>query len=97
MATRSPSETIRAKQGEFSGTYSISGTVMNDGSPDAPVMRRVRLYDRYTGDLIQETWSDQTTGAYTFTKLPNDKQFTVISYDHTNYYNAVVSDNITPE
>jgi hypothetical protein len=97
MAARAPSQTIRWRNGEFAGTFSISGTVAIDDSPDVPVMRRVRLYDRYSGGLVRETWSDPVTGAYSFLQLPNDRTFFVLSHDHTDFYNATIKDNITPE
>lgn len=82
---------------EFGGAGQISGTVKNLGTPDFPVWRRVRLFHLRTGMLIRETWSDPVTGAYTFTRLNPLHKFTAIAYDHTGQYNAVVSDDLTPE
>lgn len=74
----------------------IAGTVKLDASPDVPVARRVRLFEQSTGRCVRETWSDPVTGAYEFKLLKNQRYF-VVTTDHTESYNAVIKDNVTPE
>lgn len=79
--------------GVHGGVRSIFGTVRNDGSPDYPVKRRVRLFHRLTGTLVRETWSDPTSGEYEFAEIDAETYF-VVSHDHTGVYNAVIADAI---
>lgn len=74
----------------------IAGTVMVDGTPDYPVARRVRLYRDSDGALIAETWSDGSTGAYSFAGINRSMAYTVLALDHTHNFRAVVADNLTP-
>lgn len=78
-----------------SGSRKIEGTVAIDDSPDIPVARRVRLYDKPSGRLVRETWS-ATDGTYSFEKLREGKFF-LISHDHTLNENAAVRDEIESE
>lgn len=80
---------------EFSGVYKLVGTVKV--TPATPVARKVRLYREQDGKLVDETWSDPITGAYEFTDIPELERYTVISYDHTETYKAVVADRLIPE
>lgn len=82
---------------DLGGQGRIAGTVKVDSTPDYPVWRRVRLFALRDGRLAREAWSDPTTGAYSFDYVSRDLKFTVISYDHTGQYNAVVADNLTAE
>lgn len=82
---------------EFSGNGRIAGTVKEDGTPDVPVKRRVRLHREQDGLLVREVWSHPTTGAYSFDYIDATKQYTVITYDYEHDYRAVIADNITPE
>ena len=82
---------------EFSGNGRIAGTVKEDGTPDVPVKRRVRLHREQDGLLVREVWSHPTTGAYIFDHIDATKQYTVITYDYEHDYRAVIADNITPE
>lgn len=79
------------------GPYRVPGNVYIDGTPDLPVSRRVRLFDRLTAVCVREVWSDPLTGAYLFDKLPmpGDGYF-VVTHDHTNVFNAAIKDRITP-
>lgn len=80
----------------FSGAFRVFGTVAVSGSPDIPVSRKVRLYHVKTGcNCAAETWS-AADGTYVFEGI-NRGPWTVISYDHTGEFNAVVADNIIPE
>ena len=82
---------------EFGGSGRIAGTVKEDGSPDVPVKRRVRLHREIDGMLIREVWSEPVTGAYSFDHIDATKRYTVITYDYEHDYRAVIADNITPE
>ena len=82
---------------EFGGSGRIAGTVKEDGTPDVPVKRRVRLHREQDGLLVREVWSHPTTGAYSFDYIDTTKRYTVITYDYEHDYRAVIADNITPE
>jgi hypothetical protein len=78
------------------GAYRISSTVKTKGTPDAPVMRRVFLFDHDSFRVIRSQWSDPITGAYSFDKIRMGKFF-VVAFDHLHDYRAVIADNLTPE
>lgn len=82
---------------DLGGNGRIAGAVNVDSSPDYPVWRRVRLFDRRDNRLVRETWSDPVTGAYAFEHINPDRQYVVIAYDHSGVYNAEVLDALTPE
>lgn len=80
------------------GQCRVSGDVAIDvagDAPDTPVRRRVRLLDQASGALMRETWSDASTGAYTFDHV-RPGAVIVMTEDHTGVYNAVVSDAVQP-
>lgn len=79
------------------GIGRIKGTVKEAGSPDRPVFRLVRLIRQKDGLKIREVWSDPVTGAYEFQYIDELQLYTVLSYDHTGNYNAVVKASIIPE
>lgn len=80
------------------GGYKITGTVKEKATPvNIPLRRRVRLHNQRTGDLVAETWSDATTGAYTFEGIAGGRKYYVVSFDHTLNHRAVIADNLTPE
>jgi hypothetical protein len=81
----------------FGGRGRIAGTVKEKGTPDAPVYRRVRLFNDRDGQCVAETWSDPATGVYVFEYINAALKYTVLSYDHTGQFRAVVADNLTPE
>ena len=81
---------------DLGGNGRIAGTVKIDSSPDYPVWRRVRLFDKRDNRLVREVWSDPVTGAYVFEYINPVRLYVVIAYDHTGQYNAVVSDNLAP-
>lgn len=74
------------------GGFSISGSVYLKGPPQVPVPRRVRLHDRATGRPVRETWST-SDGHYEFTKIAPGLYY-VVTFDHTNNFNAVIADRI---
>ncbi|RIX79113.1 SPRY domain-containing protein [Acidovorax cavernicola] len=79
------------------GVGRINGTVKEDGSPDVPVRRLVRLIREQDGTVIREQWSDRVTGAYQFDYVDERKRYTVISYDYEHDHRAVVGDNLAPD
>lgn len=83
---------IQGGQGRIYGTTKLDGTPL-----DTPVSRRVRLIRDRDGMLVRELWSNAITGAYDFQYVEMDQTYTVITYDHTHNFRAVVADNITPE
>ena len=78
------------------GSYRITGTTKNTGTPPVPVGRLVRLHDQKTGEIVRQVWSDATTGAYSFTGLRLTTYY-VVSFDHTGGFGGVIADNLTPE
>jgi hypothetical protein len=78
------------------GRGSIVGTVKEKGAPNMPVKRRVILVDERSMSAFAETWSDTVTGAYRFDNLDTALKFTVLSYDHTGNYRAVIADGQVP-
>lgn len=82
---------------QFAGRGRIVGSVAEKGTPNTPVRRRVRLYQDRDGLLVRETWSNPTTGAYSFDYIDESMTYTVLSYDHTLNFRAVVADRIVPE
>lgn len=79
------------------GRGRVAGTVKEKGTPDAPVYRKVRLLRERDSLLIREVWSHPVTGAYSFDYVDELQLFTVLSYDHTGAFRAVVADRIVPE
>lgn len=81
---------------EHGGHGRIVGTVKNTGSPDYPVIRKVRLLRKRDGVLARETWSD-AVGNYVFDHIRHDVDYVVLAHDHTGLYNAVIADSLTPD
>lgn len=88
---------ILAYSSEYGGKGKISGTVKIDSTVDIPVRRKVRLFRDRDGLMLEEQWSDATTGAYLFYGLNTTDTYTVISYDHTGAFRAVIADRVVPE
>lgn len=88
---------IRAVDVEFGGKGRIAGTLKITGSPNTPTHRRLRLYRDRDGAFIRETWSDGSTGAYSFSEINQNYKYTVMALDYRNDYRAVVASNITPD
>lgn len=87
-----PSQTTIA--GQVVSTSIITGRVFEK---DVPVSKRVSCYERKTGHLVAQVWSDEN-GDYEFKNLPNDgRYYYVVTTDGSStntYYNAVVQDLI---
>lgn len=80
------------------GRGRVAGTVKERGTPtNTPVYRKVRLIRERDGLLIRELWSHPVTGAYSFDYIDEMQTFTVLSYDHTGAFRAVVADGQIPE
>ena len=76
----------------------VYGTVAEKHLPaNTPWRRRVLLLDERSRIVIRETWSDATTGAYEFRGVKAGVPYTVVSYDHTGAYRAVIADAQLPE
>jgi hypothetical protein len=80
--------------GVHGGSGRIAATVKTLGTPNQPVRRRVQLIDERSGLVVRETWSDAATGAYAFNDIHPGASYTVVAYDHTGYYRAVIADNL---
>lgn len=77
------------------GTGIITSTVKEKASPaNMPLARKVRLFRERDGKCVRETWSDATTGIYTFTGLDLTQTYTAVSWDHTKTYRAVAADGL---
>ena len=103
MSSAGPITQVRSPQlGQrniyFGGTGQITGTVKEKASPaNLPLHRRVVLIDEATRLTLAETWSDASTGAYTFANLEPAFKYTVLAYDYTGAYRGVIADGQIPE
>jgi hypothetical protein len=79
----------------FGGTGKITGTVKV--TPNIPAHREVILMDEVAHVLLKSTWSDPVTGAYEFDSLDTSATYTVLAYDYTRAYRAVIADRVVPE
>ena len=80
------------------GVGRVRGTDKNKGTPiNTPVFRRVILIDEQSRLVIREQWSDPVTGVYDFKGIKMGVPYTVLSYDHTGAYRAVVANGQIPE
>lgn len=77
------------------GVGRVSGTVKEKGTPNAPVYRKVRLIREVDGLLMRELWSHPDTGGYSFDYIDELQVWTVLSYDHTGAFRAVVASGLT--
>lgn len=77
------------------GAGMVVGSVAEKGSPNTPVVRRVVCLDETTGVQVGSTWS-AADGSYVFTDLDPSRRVTVLAYDHTDHYRAVVADKLLP-
>jgi len=83
----------------------IYGTTVLAGSPDAPVRRRVQLFEianahgmafPTAATPVRWQWS-AADGSYRFEGLDPAKTYGVIAYDHTGVHDPVVKLNLKPE
>ena len=76
----------------------VIGSVAEKGAPPAPntpLVRRVVCIDEATGVQVGSTWS-ASDGSYAFGGLDPSRRVTVLAYDHTDHYRAVVADKLLP-
>ncbi len=79
------------------GTHQVTGTVAEKALlANTPLARRVMLIDEQSHRVVRETWSD-AAGNYTFASVRSGTTYTVLAYDHTTLYRAVIADRVTPE
>lgn len=82
----------------WTGDGLITGTVKQKATPsNIALRRRVLLLDETTNMIMRETWSDAATGDYSFDYIDRSRRYTVVSYDYTQNYRAVIADNLVPE
>lgn len=82
----------------FGGQFKVVGTVKYKNTPiNTPLRRRVFLLREPDMRLVATSWSDATTGAYSFTGIAGTCTYTVLSVDYAHNYRAVVADNLAPE
>lgn len=96
ILTRQALPALVARDMAHAGACRVAGTVTVAGTPDSPVHRRVRLYDRRTALLVREVFSDSVTGAYEFRQIAAGRYF-VVAHDHTDFFNAVIADDLAAE
>ena len=78
------------------GNYRGSGTTDVEGSPEAPVLRKVVLHDQLSGRVVRATWSHPVTGVYAFERIRLGVYY-IVSFDHTGLHRGVIADNYTSE
>lgn len=78
------------------GGLRITGTTKNTGTPEVPVRRRVRLHQQASGRPVADTWSDATTGAYSFENIRQGTYYAT-AFDHTGQYSGAIETDLTPE
>ena len=83
--------TLIRRDYQFGGNGRIAGTVKEKGTPDQPLQRRVQLYDETSKVMTREVWSDPSSGAYVFENIDPKLTYTIISYDYTGMYRAVIA------
>ncbi len=83
------------RRDQWGGQHRVAGDVAITGTPDVPVRRRVRLFDKASGALMREAWSATADGAYSFDHIRSGEAI-VLAEDHTDVFNAVVSDAVMP-
>lgn len=80
------------------GAGKIVGTVAQKALPaNTPLRRKVLLFQEPAALLIGCMWSDASDGSYSFYNLDMLKTYTVVSYDYTNTFRAVIADRVVPE
>jgi hypothetical protein len=80
------------------GDYKVTGIVTVNG---APAERKVRLFEFPTLKLLEVTFSDATTGRYTFSNVALNPSgaatYGVMAVDHTGLYDPETKISLTPE
>ena len=73
------------------GSGRIMGRLLERGVPKKPIARQVKLLDEVTGIIIRSTWSDPETGEYVFNNMNLKGTYSIIAYDYTGVYRAVIA------
>lgn len=76
----------------WSGMYRVRGSTAVAGTPDVMVSRLVVLFDERSKYPVRSLFSN-ADGTYDFTYVGRGP-WSIVSYDHTGEYNAVISSNI---
>jgi hypothetical protein len=97
VSIAAPNRVRMARDMEFGGKGTIYGTTKIKGAPNTPTKARVRLLRDRDGLLARETWSDPSTGAYSFTEIDTAQQFTVLAQDLNGAFRPVAASQLTPE
>ena len=88
---------LKAQDRLYGGLFGLSGTVKYKNTPtNTPVHRKVWLFREPDMRPIATTFSAATTGAYEFRYIAGDCKYTVVSFDYTQSYRAVIADNLSP-
>ena len=88
---------LNAQHMLYARLFGLSGTVKYKNTPtNTPVHRKVWLLREPGMRPIATTWSDATTGAYEFRYIAGGYKYTVVSFDYTQNYRAVIADNLPP-
>lgn len=97
-AVRSNRASQWARDMEFGGAGTITGqTLVKDGGPEVPTRARVRLMRARDGVPARETWSDPSTGTYSFTGLDTAQQFVALAQKPDGSYEPVAGGPLTPQ
>lgn len=74
--------------------HRLAGTVTVDGSP---AQKRILACRRMTLEVVAQTMSDPTTGAWEIYGLPqyDEGDFVIIALDESGTYNAEVADYVS--
>ena len=81
----------------ISGTGVISEYVMRKGVPDdTPAYAKVILIREADNLVIDKTFSDPVTGAYSFPDLSKAYTYTALAYDPTGAQRAQAANNLVP-
>ena len=96
-STKPLGKPLKAQDMLYGGLFGLSGTVKYKNTPtNTPVHRKVWLFREPDMRPIATTWSDATTGAYEFRYIAGGYKYTVVSFDYTQNYRAVIADNLPP-
>lgn len=79
------------------GAGVISGAVKKDDTPtDVPLRRQVRALREVDSRFVREVWSDAVTGEYLIPDVDPAYKYTLLAFDHTGEFEAVVATGVTP-
>lgn len=87
-----------ARDVEFGGTGRIWGTTKTKATPsNLPTKARVVLLHQRSKQLVRETWSDSTTGAFAFEGIDTRQEFLTLAEDAAGAYRPVAASRLVPE